>query len=136
MEKQPSFWHFRQSYFYYHQNIVQYIGSFSVGVLLGYAIIVYQNMNKNAENGGSVTFNAYSRKDRANNGKNLIYNIVAIFGISSSFIWIDRIVHPTEDETIPTNELSVLLYFSIGRFLYSLSFAWIIYACISNKSSK
>ncbi|KAH9506647.1 hypothetical protein DERF_011370 [Dermatophagoides farinae] len=120
MMRQPSLWHARRSFYLYHQNIIQYLGSFSIGLLLGYAIIVNDNISKDPKS------NNHHRQQR----KIIIYNGLAIIGLFMPFIWVNQFFGQDDSP----NELSVLFFFSIGRFIFGLSFGWIIYASVANKS--
>ena len=122
MMRQPSLWHARRSFYLYHQNIIQYLGSFSIGLLLGYAIIVNDNISKDPKS------NNHHRQQR----KIIIYNGLAIIGLFMPFIWVNQFFGQDDSP----NELSVLFFFSIGRFIFGLSFGWIIYASVANKSRK
>lgn len=116
LTKQPSLWHLRRNYYLYHQNIIQYVGAFCVGLVLGYMIVSHEN-NK-----------AYNGKNK----KNIIYNCMAFVAIIATFIWINQFFVQNRSP----NESSVLLFFSFGRLIFSIAFAWIIYACTTNKSRK
>ncbi|KAH9423552.1 hypothetical protein DERP_003833 [Dermatophagoides pteronyssinus] len=120
MMRQPSLWHARRSFYLYHQNIIQYLGSFSIGLLLGYAIIVRDNISDQEQ--------TKSNKQR----KLIIYNVLAIIGLIVPFVWVNQFFG---EQGVSPNELSVLLFFSIGRFIFGLSFGWIIYASVAEKSA-
>lgn len=117
LTRQPSLWHLRRNYFLYHQNILQYIGSFSVGTLLGYAIMVHQSEKHHQAEP--------SRKTD-------IYNWTAVGTIVATYVWVNQFF--TQNES--PSELSALFFFSFGRLAFSLAFAWVIYSCVSNKSRK
>ena len=116
LTKQPSLWHLRRNFYLYHQNIIQYLGSFSVGLLLGYAIVVHQSKKHHPE------------PDRKAN----IYNWISVAIIVAIYAWVNQFFVQNASPA----EVSVLLFFSFGRLAFSLAFAWIIYSCVSNKFGK
>src|SRR5699024_11172457 len=116
LTKQPSLWHLRRNFYLYHQNIIQYVGSFSVGLILGYAMVVHDSKKRQPE------------PDR----KTDIYNWIAVATIVAIFAWVNQFF---VQNTSPA-EVSVLFFFAFGRLAFSLAFAWIIYSSVFDKFGK
>ena len=116
LTKQPSLWHLRRNFYLYHQNIIQYVGSFSVGLLLGYAIV-------------ASDINKISSPNQSNR-RIQMYNLISVVTIVAIFAWVNQFF---KQNTSPS-EISVLFFFSIGRLAFSLAFAWIIYYFITKQS--
>ncbi|OTF77848.1 hypothetical protein BLA29_005130 [Euroglyphus maynei] len=123
MARQPSLWHARRSFYLYHQNIIQYLGSFSIGLLLGYAIIVRDNIGDDSDPKSS------EKRER----KMIVCNVSAMVGLIMPFVWVNQFF---VEQGVSHNELSILLFFSIGRLMFGLSFGWIIYASVDEKKSR
>lgn len=114
LTRQPSLWHLKRNFYLYHQNIVQYIGSYSIGLILGYAIVASENTKQFSE-----------KKKRF-----VLYNCVAFATIVGMFVWVNQffILNSSPKET------SVLLFFSAGRLSFGIALAWLIYVCATKKS--
>lgn len=116
LTKQPSLWHLRRNIYLYYQNIVQYIGSFSMGTLLGYAIAVYESKK-------------CSNSDESNTKADW-YNWFSLAIIIAIYAWVNQFFILNDSPS----ESSVLMFFSFGRLVFNFAFAWIIYSFATNKS--
>lgn len=126
---QPSLWNLRRNFYLYHQNLLQYFGSFSVGLLLGYALIV----NESSE-GTSSSDDDLSKKAGSSRGRSqfVLYNTIAWLTIVVLCLWVNRFF--SLDQSF--SEVSVLLFMSLGRLAFILSFAWLCYALTVGKSGE
>lgn len=128
LTRQPSLWHLRRSFFLYHQNILQYVGAFSLGVLLGYALLVVQSKERKDAARGTKIIETESLS-RGRRRRRAVYNCLALATILAVYAWVNTFF---QQNTSPA-ETSVLLFFSFGRLAFGLAFAWIVYACLTGR---
>lgn len=136
LTRQQSFWALRRNFYLYHQNIIQYIGAFAVGLMLGYVIVVDEsrrllpgvtNKQRNVEQTHEMVAAREKRHRRV-----MTFTWCALLTMLLCFFWVNQFFVQNESPS----EISVLMFFSFGRLAFSLAFAWICYVAISGKMSK
>jgi hypothetical protein len=99
---------------YYIFNTMQYVSSFTLGMLSGYFVM---NQPK-FDIGGSNVQN--------------VLNILALILISCAIYWSSALLNINQIHL----EINVLLYLTFGKFIWSLSNAWILFVCCTGRSGK
>lgn len=138
LTRQQSFWALRRNFYLYHQNIIQYVGAFAVGLMLGYVIVVDENRrllpevaaankHRNAEHTHSMVVAKEKRHRRV-----VMFTWCAVATIVLCYVWVNQFFV----QNASPSEISVLMFFSFGRLAFSLAFAWICYVSISGKIGK
>ncbi len=97
---------------YYQMNTTQYVGSFTLGMLTGFFIVKHPK----AYVGGSFV--------------EIFLNTISLFSITCMVFWSN--VLSAIDGT--TTELNMLLYFTFAKFIWSLSFAWLLFVWCTGRS--
>lgn len=97
---------------YYQMNTTQYVGSFTLGMLTGFFIVKHPK----AYVGGSFV--------------EIFLNTISLFSITCMVFWSNML--SAIDGT--TTELNMLLYFSFAKFIWSLSFAWLLFVWCTGRS--
>jgi hypothetical protein len=103
-----------KSFVYYEFNTLQYVSSFTLGLLSGYFVIKQPKISI----GGPIIENGL--------------NIIALVLISCIIYWSDAMCKI--NQTI--SEKNILLYFIFSKLIWSLSFTWILFVCCAGRSGK
>jgi hypothetical protein len=105
---------FIKSFAFYEFNTLQYVSSFTLGLLSGYLVIKQPKISI----GGPIIENGL--------------NIIALGSISCIIYWSDTL--SKINQTV--SEKNILLYLIFSKLIWSLSFTWILFVCCTGRSGK
>ncbi len=103
-----------KSFVYFEFNTLQYVSSFTLGLLSGYFVIKQPKISI----GGPIIENGL--------------NIIALVFISCIIYWSDTMCKINQI----VSEKNILLYFTFSKLIWSLSFTWILFVCCTGRSGE
>ena len=111
----PSFKALTFSIFSYHMNTLQYVCSFAIGILAGYGI----------KNKSKFSFAGLTEEQLYRALTVLSLNVIPIM-----FVWNNSLNLYNDSPS----ELNAVLFFGLGKFLWSASLGWIWFVCCTGRA--